>query len=392
MTAKEAAAELNVSVATLYAYVSRGIIRSEAKAGTRARRYSAADIRMLLEKNKIVSRKTDVADALSFGAPLLESEITFTDGKKLYFRGRDVSLLAQTCESLESVAMLIWDCKGANVFAQMPPEIPDSYAPIMDAVGAERSLVKCQALLPLLGERDVRAYDLSADGGARAGAIVLRLMTALISGTRPSKIAVHDVLSSAWRREKHAHLLRSALILAADHELNASTFTVRVASSAGASLYHAVAAGLATLQGARHGGEIERTYRLLREILDSDLDPAEIVAASMRRGDVVPGFGHPLYPSGDPRARTLCAMMDEVFASEQERSVLEAVAIAESIAGKHLNFDGALAVLTVQLGLPASSGLYLLAIGRVVGWVGHAIEQYRSQRLIRPRARYVGLR
>jgi citrate synthase len=156
-------------------------------------------------------------------------------------------------------------------------------------------------------------------------------------------------------------------------------------------LYHAAAAGLATLQGARHGGEIERAFRLLRETM-REPNPAEVVSAWMRRGDAVPGFGHPLYPEGDPRARTLLTLMEREFTSSESLALHSAAAVAQSITGRHLNFDGTLAILSLHLGLPAHTGLSLLAIGRVVGWIGHAIEQYLDNRLIRPRARYVGLR
>ncbi|WP_027998615.1 citrate synthase family protein [Sinorhizobium arboris] len=390
MTAKEAAAELNVSVATLYAYVSRGIVQSEARPGSRSRRYLATDIRALAEKNKI-AKHADGGSILSFGSPLLDSEITYTDGKRLYFRGRDSSLLATASASLESVATLIWDCSEDHVFQEAPPRIPAEFAAMRHAGKADRPLVLCQALLPLIGEMDLRAYDRSRRGASQTGARVLRLMASLVTDMQPSATAVHETLSFAWQVGSHAHLVRSALILAADHELNASTFTVRVAASAGAPLYHAAAAGLATLQGARHGGEIERALRLLREMM-REHDPAEAVSAWMRRGDAVPGFGHPLYPEGDPRARTLLTLMEREFTSSESLALHRAAAVAQSITGRHLNFDGALAILSLHLGLPAHTGLSLLAIGRVVGWIGHAIEQYLDDRLIRPRARYVGLR
>ncbi|THV19731.1 citrate synthase family protein [Peteryoungia ipomoeae] len=392
MTATEAAAELNVSVATLYAYVSRGIIQSEARSGTRARRYRAADVRALANKHKVATKHGDSSKLLSFGAPLLDSEITFTDGLKLYFRGRDASQLAANSGSLESVAALIWGCDDEPKLSTGSIELPPEYLDLAGTVDPDYPLVTCQALLPLMGQRDVRAYDLSREGASRAGLNVLRLVTALVSGVTPTTRPVHAVLSSAWKVEEHDDLLRSALILGADHELNASTFTVRVAASAGAPIYHAAAAGLATLQGARHGGEIERTYRLLQEILDSRQKDAEVVAGWMRRGESVPGFGHPLYPSGDPRAQTLLGLLNRHRSSRGAADVIQAVNTAQSVTGKLLNFDGALAALSLHLGLAAPAGLCILAIGRVVGWVGHAIEQYQDQRLIRPRARYVGLR
>ncbi|MBK0023927.1 citrate synthase family protein [Ochrobactrum sp. S46] len=390
MSAKEAAAELNVSVATLYAYVSRGVVHSEAKPGSRSRRYRASEIRALADKNRI-AKHVDASNILNFGAPLLDSEITYTDGKTLFFRGRDSSQLATTSSSLESVASLIWNCCTDDYFLDAPPEIPDYFATIRPLSLSGRPLVICQSLLPLIGEKDLSAFDRSREGAARTGVRVLRLMIALVTGTQPVVKASHDTLSEAWDVGKHASLIRSALILAADHELNASTFTVRVAASAGAPLYHAAAAGLATLQGARHGGEIERTFRLLQETQESE-NPAEVVTATMRRGDIIPGFGHPLYLQGDPRAKTLLTLMEQEFKTKECQNIHRNVELIQSIAGRPLNFDGALAILALNLGLSAHNGLSILAIGRVVGWIGHAIEQYIDNRLIRPRARYVGLR
>ncbi len=392
MSAKEAAAELNVSVATLYAYVSRGIIQSEARPGTRVRRYRTADIRALAEKSKVSGKHSDAANILTFGIPILDSEITYTDGRYLYFRGRDSSLLATTSTNLESVAALIWDCDDRQVFTEPVPVVPVEESLFRSALGVGHPLILCQAMLPMIGEKDWRAYDFSKNGACRTGTCILRLVTSLITNTVPSATAVHETLALAWNVVGHAPLVRSALILAADHELNASTFTVRVAASARASLYDAVAAGLATLQGSRHGGEIERTYRFLQELILESVDPGQIVAAWMRRGETIPGFGHPLYQEGDPRAVTLLELMSREISSLQSTAVNKAILVAQSLTGKKLNFDGALAALTLNLGLPIFSGICLLAIGRVVGWIGHAIEQYNDNRLIRPRARYIGLR
>ena len=392
MTAKEAAAELNVSLATLYAYVSRGIIRSEAKAGTRTRRYLAADIRALADKSKITTRHNDETHPLSFGAPVLESEITFIDGQRLYYRGRDAADLAISRESLESVAALIWDCEASSCFLEPPPELPDASRLMPNIMVDQQPLIYCQALLPLIGQRDIRAYDFSVQGAARTGAVVLRLMVALITRTQLGVNPVHETLAGGWQVGAYTGLIRAALILAADHELNASTFTVRIAASAGVSIYQAVAAGLATLQGARHGGEIERTFRLLQEICGGAQNPAEVVAGWMRRGDIVPGFGHTLYQQADPRAQVLLSLMQQQSCSEQQEHLLRAVKAMGAVVGRALNFEGALAVMMMYLDLSATEGLCVLAIGRTVGWAGHAIEQYQDHRLIRPRARYVGLR
>jgi citrate synthase len=197
------------------------------------------------------------------------------------------------------------------------------------------------------------------------------------------------VLADAWRVGAAARpLIRAALILSADHELNVSAFTARCVASVRSGPYNAVIAGIAALQGARHGGESERADAFLGDALASS-DPATLVAAHLRRGERLAGFGHPLYPDGDPRAAVLLDMLGAghwPHLAEGQR-VCEAVA---ALIGKAPNIDFALGLLRRALALPAGAALALFALGRTMGWVAHAIEQYASNRLIRPRARYVG--
>lgn len=192
MTAKEAAADLQVSLATLYAYVSRWIIQSEARTGTWARRYLAAKIRSLVEKNRIRAKQTEPEDALSFGAPLLESEISYTDGERLYFRGRDAALLAETSQSLESVAALIWNCRVEKDFTSFVPVRGASGQTIREMTRTESPLVAAQMILPFLGQRDLRAYDVSKAGVVRAGRMSLRLITPLVADTKIGNAPIHE--------------------------------------------------------------------------------------------------------------------------------------------------------------------------------------------------------
>jgi citrate synthase len=200
-------------------------------------------------------------------------------------------------------------------------------------------------------------------------------------------------MSAGWRQvgPQASRLINAALILCADHELNVSSFAARVAASGEAQPYAVVAAGLAALQGAKHGGMTRRAEALLREIgRPGQVDQA--ITDRLRRGETIPGFGHPLYPDGDPRARLLLGLVRETaLESPAIRLVdlvcarmLDAVQLAPTI-------DLALAALALTLDLPADSAVCLFAVGRTVGWVGHAIEQYERGQLIRPRASYVGL-
>jgi citrate synthase len=196
---------------------------------------------------------------------------------------------------------------------------------------------------------------------------------------------IHLRLARAWDCDAaSADLIRRALVLLADHELNASTFAARVAASTGASPAAAALAGLAALSGPLHGAMGARVQTFVDEAGRTGAEAA--VSARLAQGLTIPGFGHPLYPSGDPRARALL----EVFAPPPE---FEAVRLAAEVqTGEIANVDYALTALTAALGLPDNAAFLLFAIGRCAGWLAHALEQIQTGHLIRPRARYIGPR
>ena len=177
-------------------------------------------------------------------------------------------------------------------------------------------------------------------------------------------------------------LIRRALVLLADHELNASTFAARVAASTGASIAASLLAGLGALSGPRHGGVARAVTALVDEAARSGAAPA--ISTWLARGHPLPGFGHPLYPDGDPRA---VALLEGVAIDPLMTSLRDAAA---EITGEPANIDYALAVLSRALDLPRDAAFKLFALGRSVGWSAHAMEQAASEQLIRPRAHYVG--
>ncbi len=393
LSAQEACDRLGVKEATLYAYVSRGLIRSEVGGGsTRKRRYLAEDV------DKLVDRKEQrrdpakvVEDALHWGVPLLDSAITLIDDGRLYFRGQDAADLARS-QSLENVAALIWldDASAAiDLFAQPLPVVdltPFAHLnlPLMPTL---------QMALTLTSPQDFAAYDLSAAGTARTGARILKTMIAAFVGMRRASSAsdanLSQSLASAWSTDA-TYLLNAAMVLCADHELNASSFAARVAASVEANPYAVVQAGLAALQGLKHGGHTSRVTAFMREVGNVGR-VRKVIGERLRRGDDLPGFGHHLYPEGDPRAKALMALISEQLPRSPELDLASTLAGAVTeIKGKPPTIDFALATLELVLKLPDGAALVLFALGRTVGWVGHAIEQYGSNSIIRPRARYVG--
>src|SRR6185295_2418661 len=181
---------------------------------------------------------------------------------------------------------------------------------------------------------------------------------------------------------KHAPaLIRAALIVCADHELNVSAFTARCVASASSNPYAVVLGGLAALEGTKHGGATERVAALWTDLRRAS-DVRKTLAERLRRGEAVEGFGHRLYPNGDPRAALLLEMLPK---SKELSFALSFADAAESVLGEKPTLDFALVALERALGIPRGSALTLFAIGRTIGWIAHAIEQYAQNAMIRPR-------
>lgn len=394
LTAGEAAGELGVSLPTLYSYVSRGMVRSEAAEGKRrSRRYRAEDVRALKERKERRRDPEGVAEgALRWGAPVLESGITLVDGGRLFYRGCDVEGLAAG-SGIEEVAALIWT-GDAGLAAEVFPGGTEGLSPRVR--GTLRTLEGLppvelfQALLPVASAEDPVGYDLRPAGVVGTGARVLRLMAGVVGGGGAGLTA--EALRRGWcpGEPGAAALLDAALVFCADHELPVSTFAARCVASSGATPYAVVQAGLAALGGTRHGGQVELAEAFLDEVAAAG-DARKVIAGRLRRGDGIPGFGHPLYPDGDPRGAGLLRLTAETLPGSSAVGLSGAVVEeVHKLTGERPTVDLALATVARALGLPAGGAVALFAVGRTVGWIGHAIEQYASNQLIRPRARYVG--
>jgi citrate synthase len=250
---------------------------------------------------------------------------------------------------------------------------------------------RCLAMLPQVAALDDAALAEDPLSLQRAGVRLMRLLAAVIGGVPPSPEPVHLTLARAWKvDDRHAELLRAALVLCADHELNASAFTVRVVAATGVTVYGAAQAGLAALQGPRHGGATSRVVALLKTLAEVKDVPAAL-RGIVQSGERLPGFGHWLYADDDPRARCLLDMMARLMPDSAELRLIQRVArAAEAATGKKPNVDFALGSVERALGLPAKAALALFLLGRSVGWMAHLLEQRQSPNLIRPRAHYTG--
>jgi citrate synthase len=384
LTAGEAADFLNISKATLYAYVSRGLVRSEyGGANQRSRIYHRLDLERLKERKRIRQQPAaEMSSALHWGSPLLDSGLTLITNGQVFYRGEEAIALASTRTFLE-VATWFWMARW-----ETPTTNPPRPRTKLDR--GEPILLYHQALLRAALSEPL-GYDFSAGQLAETGTHVLTLFLQILTRRANPKLRqTASELQKVWcpGKTQAERILDTALILCIDHELNVSSFTARVVSSAGASIYEVISAALCALRGSRHGGGIERATRLLLD-MQSVSSVRAFLLQRIRAGVEVPGFGHPLYPEGDPRAIKLFSLLKKYFPADS-RPWLEIIAGAAQALKRKPNIDLALAACSLILQLPSHAGFSLFALGRTAGWIAHAAEQAQSGRLIRPRARYTG--
>ncbi len=365
---------LGIRPQTLYAYVSRGRIEAAAHPhDPRRSLYRASDVAALAQKKARGRRAADVAaEAIAWGEPVLPSAITTVAGGRLWYRGRDAVELAEQGLTLENVGRLLRGGHGAALKSSRRPE-----PPVADSARARLFLT-----LAARAGREPPARGRAPLALAMEAADLLEAIVDAATG-QAGEGPAHGRFAAAWGLDAAgADLVRRTLVLLADHELNASTFTARVAASTGASLSAACLAGLSALSGPLHGGMAARVEAFVEEA--ERRDPAHAVSARLARGASMPGFDHPLYPDGDPRAAALLA------AFQAPPLLAELRAATETATGLAPNIDFALVTLARTLKLPPDAPFILFATARSAGWTAHAIEQLQTGRLIRPRARYVG--
>lgn len=360
--------KLGVKAQTLYAYVSRGQITAQTHPDDpRASLYSEVDIDRLVGRRRRGRSRTDIASAaIAWGDPVMETEITTVRDGRLIYRGKDAVKFAEHA-TVEDTAAHLWQCAPLR----------SSYAP--DAMPIEDSgkarafsylAAKAATDAPLLNQK-------STDLTARGQDLLLGFASA-ISGT-PGRGLFHQRLARYWNlNPQGVDMLRRALVLVADHELNPSSFAARVAASTGAPLAACALSGLSTLSGPHHGEAALRAVAYLKTQLKNDhRDIGETDGE-------VPAIGHALYPNGDPRAKALLRWL------KPGPQLKRAIRAAERAGGKTANIDMALAAFCLQFDLPDDAPFLIFAAGRMVGWIAHAMEQSQSGKMIRPRAKYLG--
>ncbi|MCP3136488.1 citrate synthase family protein [Pyxidicoccus xibeiensis] len=400
--AAEAAALLGVKRATLYTYVSRGLVRCVPERGTKEHRYVRSDLERLKARHDARAGHAAVASgALRWGEPVIDSSVSRVGAEGLAYRGHSAVGLVAEGRGFEDVAELLWTGALPARDTRWPaPELPFPPSELARLLPrGTRPVAALAALVPLLGVRDPVRFAAPAEGEkARARRLLRHLAAWACVASAPGRVAralkeetVAASLAYGWGMEvkRAPEMLNQALVLCADHELNVSTFAARVTASSGADLYACVSAALAALSGPKHGGACDRVEALLAEVGRPER-AAEVVYERLRRGEAVMGFGHPLYPEGDPRTPPLMeaarAVRPEATGVKVARAVLE---VMRDAGHPPPTVDFGLVMLAQALGLPPGAGATLFAVGRAAGWVAHVLEQREQGHLLRPRARYV---
>jgi len=373
LSADEAARFLGVTRATLYAYVSRGQLKSETAGSGRARRYPRHSLQAL--KDKRDKRREPAGGALAGGAPVLESALTLIEGGRLFYRGRDVRELSRTA-TIEEVATLLWTGSSQEAEALFPTRSRHSGVSSRQSIGD--GLVAA-----LVVERAAEPFTLAPAGPATrlAAARTISALFDVAGATGVGRLA--ERLARGWETERVGDL-EAALILCADHELNTSAFTARCVASTDAPIANVLLAALCALEGRRHGGISREIEQILEEV--ERVGPEAAVERMLSVDGRLPGLdGHRLYPDGDPRAIELLSRLD--LADDEPAAQLIRRAARS---GGSPTLELALAAFARHAQLPADAAFAIFALGRSIGWVAHAFEAASNGRLIRPRARYVG--
>jgi citrate synthase len=391
LTAAEAARRLGVKPATLYAYVSRGVLSRVRAPDGRASLFGAEEVERLARRGR-PRRPVGIADIT------VESAITEITGDSLRFRGLDATSLAVS-RTFEEVAELLWtgDFRPAREPWRARPAALAVARAAQDALPTGTlPLERLQVIVPAMAATDPLRLQLDRPAVLAVGRNIIAGMVDCLPSDGPAG-SDESVAGRLWSRlcdrRPVPGLLRAlsaALVLLADHELAASTLAVRAAASVRADPYAVVGTGLGAMSGALHGGASLIAETLMAAASGPD-DVPRVVAELLRRGERVPGFGHFVYRRGDPRAIALLDLVRRAAPKSTQLAVADAM-FAE-VRQKSLpepNVDFAIATLARVAGMIRGAGEAIFAVARTAGWIAHALEAYDGPGPLRPRAVYTG--
>uniref|UniRef100_UPI0039F0C0BE citrate/2-methylcitrate synthase n=1 Tax=Bordetella sputigena TaxID=1416810 RepID=UPI0039F0C0BE len=406
--ARTAIERLGIKMQTLYAYVSRGWIRVVPAVGGKGNLYYAEDLEALGARGR--ARSTTGAGGERMirwgGNAVMQTSITAIGPDGPRYRGKSAADLVRAHRTFEECTELLWNGILPDAPVVWQPARPGAgFQALADGITQVAARNQSRRLLSVAVEAYAASLGRNPELTLGAPTLAARQLTqAMAAATgllaaRPSFVlddaprAIAAVLAGNLgikATPAHVRILDAALILSADNELAPATFAARIAASAGADLFSCVTTALGAFEGMLTGLGCEQAEAALAQAKTADAY-LEHLKGLLARKSPVPGYGHPLYPEGDPRATLLLELAREIGpAGARGRTALKCVDRAHEELGLKANLPMALAVLCAVLATPAGAPGALMSVGRAAGWVAHALEQRLAGFLVRPRARYIG--
>ncbi len=348
------------------------------------------------------------------------SSICYLDGERgvLAYRGHDIHDLAEHA-TFEEVCYLLWHGRLPNraelgelqSHLAVSRPLPEGVLRLMRSLPPSNGMDTLRTLTSALSHYDPGANDMSPEGRYRTSVrITAQLGTVVATAARiaagggvidPDPALSHAanflyVLKGSRPSPLEVRALDVALVLHADHEFNASTFAARVAAATLTDVHSAITAAIAALKGPLHGGANTDVMNLLLQIGQDATDQKveDVVRAKLARTEKIPGFGHRVYRTEDPRATHLRKMSEDLWRPtgnvrwfEMSRKMEQLLKAEKKL---NANVDFYSATTYYALGIPVDMFTPVFAVSRISGWTAHVLEQYANNRLIRPRAEYTG--
>lgn len=414
LSASDAAARLGIKPQTLYAYVSRGML-------TRHRDGHGSTFDPLEIEHFAQARQKPAGDrpapvvtnGRAHGTPLMtiDTDVALIEDDQLYLRGEPASELARHW-SFEMTCHWLWTGQhDASVTFTPRSDLVVRMRPLSGAVDEQVLFIdRLKALVSVAGSLDPLRDDLDPASIAERMAGMFGLLAAILPRRRagspvddrradPQDGSDHGFAAALWQKlspqpptPDRLRQLSAALVLLVDHDLAVSTVAARAAASARAHPYAVLVSGLGALDSPLHGQAGAAAFRMLAEVADGT-EPERVIAETLvaQRGGI-PGFGHRIYQTRDPRAEVIIDLLRDL---PQARRVLDAVdrlsSLVSARTGSFRNADLALAALALVHDMSIEAPETIFALARMGGWVAHALDEYGQAPLrFRPIGRYVG--
>ena len=406
LTREEALKTLGVKTATLYSYVSRGLIRSVPAEGSNKHLYSREDVERFAARGRgRLPRSVAAGASMRWGEPVVNSSITYIDARGPVYRNRSAVDTAQAGYSFEVLAHFLITGVWQDATVDWPvAEVPKDVLTLLDAHAkaiAPGDIGNLMAMVVLaLGMRSRDQREMTDGSTVLTARLILQTFVGCLGFLAPAgrfvarkdgeSLAGYALRASGVEATPHARqAIDAALIVLADHELAPATFAARVAASINAGLCNCIGAAISAHVGFSTGAVTDRVETQLFDVCTEAGLNAKLTTVRNYGANLF-GFNHPLYPGGDPRAELILGYARG--GSKLRAPVRQISAFLERVKSETGSTPGvalALVVLTRALGMPRGSATALWIVGRTAGWVAHVVEQRTQAFMLRPRAKFI---